>query len=380
MKKISIITVCLNSVNTIEQTIKSVISQKTSEVEYIIVDGGSVDGTVDIINMYRDYLSYYVSERDDGIYDAMNKGIRHASGDIIGMINSDDWYEPGAFDEVIRLMSDNDACIVSGGIRTWDEQDEVVSEKIFPSMDPIEGMAWGHPAIFARRILYDVYGLFDTSYRIAADYKWLLTCYLLGSRFIYTDRILANFRTTGISNKDYLLLVKENFRLKKEVLTEHRSILNIEVEEIIQKEAAKLEYEFARASLRSERGKELLLHVLHDLEVSREVCLLGYGMWGRKIYDLLKTTDISVKRIYDNNLEVQNVEDNQTTGRIEPLNTALPPENTLIICVEKQNEGIRDQLNGLGIHNYVFIREIINKVGELLTDEQERFVNNDMLV
>ena len=90
---ISVVTVSYNAIATIEQTILSVINQKYSAIEYIIIDGGSTDGTVDIIKKYEDKISYWVSERDNGIYDAMNKGIRHATGKIVGIINSDDWYE-----------------------------------------------------------------------------------------------------------------------------------------------------------------------------------------------------------------------------------------------------------------------------------------------
>mgnify|MGYP000302656355 FL=1 len=115
---ISVVTVSYNAIATIEQTILSVINQKYSAIEYIIIDGGSTDGTVDIIKKYEDKISYWVSERDNGIYDAMNKGIRHATGKIVGIINSDDWYEMDAFATVADLyLKKGDLYLYHGDIR-----------------------------------------------------------------------------------------------------------------------------------------------------------------------------------------------------------------------------------------------------------------------
>lgn len=110
--KISIITVCLNSEQTIEQTIKSVIDQNDPDYEYIIIDGDSTDSTLDIIRKYQAYIAILISEPDKGIYDAMNKGIALASGDVIGIINSDDWYEPEILKTVRSCFQKSDAGVV----------------------------------------------------------------------------------------------------------------------------------------------------------------------------------------------------------------------------------------------------------------------------
>ena len=116
--KISVITVCFNSEKTIARTIESVINQHYSDLEYIIIDGGSKDKTVEIINKYRNELSYFISEPDQGISDAFNKGIRVASGDIIGIINSDDWYENGTFKLVNEMFLQNKEIEASAGDKT----------------------------------------------------------------------------------------------------------------------------------------------------------------------------------------------------------------------------------------------------------------------
>ncbi len=121
--KISVITVCFNSEKTIARTIESVINQHYSDLEYIIIDGGSKDKTVEIINKYRNELSYFISEPDQGISDAFNKGIRVATGDIIGIINSDDWYENGIFKLVNEMFLQNkEIDVLVGALRYWDDK------------------------------------------------------------------------------------------------------------------------------------------------------------------------------------------------------------------------------------------------------------------
>lgn len=123
MIKVSIITVVYNGVKNIEQTIKSVLHQTYSNIEYIVIDGGSTDGSLDIIKKYSDSISYWVSEADKGIYDAMNKGISKATGDLIGIINSDDWYEPDAIMNMVTAYEEN--TVLYGIIRTICNENEV---------------------------------------------------------------------------------------------------------------------------------------------------------------------------------------------------------------------------------------------------------------
>lgn len=200
---VSVITVCRNSEKTLERTIESVLGQTYTDIEYIIVDGGSTDGTLDIIRKYEDRVSYWVSEPDEGIYDAMNKGISLATGDLVGIINSDDWYFPDAVQEVVSAsLEDPAAQVFFGQLHVVDEDGRF--------QWVLEGSCWdiehkfqmGHPTCFVRRAVYDDY-LYRTKYRLLADYDLMLRLHLAGMRFNRLEKPLALFRTGGASSAYY---------------------------------------------------------------------------------------------------------------------------------------------------------------------------------
>ena len=208
---ISVVTVSYNAIATIEQTILSVINQKYSAIEYIIIDVGITDGTVDIIKKYEDKISYWVSERDNGIYDAMNKGIRHATGKIVGIINSDDWYEMDAFATVADLyLKKGDLYLYHGDIRyCLGKQETRVDSPNLNLSDFYKGSCVFHPTVFVPLAVYRKVGVFDTAYKIAGDYDFLLRCYLNSIKFMYINRIIANMRITGISNRQRIMTYEE---------------------------------------------------------------------------------------------------------------------------------------------------------------------------
>ena len=186
--KFSIITVCYNSAKTIEQTIQSVLLQDYDELEYIIVDGGSTDGTTAVIEQYRKKISVYISEPDRGLYDAMNKGINRASGDVVAFLNSDDWYERGTLEKVREYFDHNEVDIVSGNMYMWTNRvcsrygvdrknrENVFFESIYPQ-----------PALFVKRELYLRFGGFDLTYKVAADTKWIMNAYVNGAEILCVD-------------------------------------------------------------------------------------------------------------------------------------------------------------------------------------------------
>lgn len=209
--KISIITVCLNSESTIEQTIQSVIGQDYPNIEYIVVDGGSTDKTLDLIRKYEKYISYWVSGPDEGIYDAMNKGLKMATGDFIAFLNSDDWYVKGAISYIVRDIIENKkmlSCYAANIYRSDElqEWDNVLAEDI----NNIRlAMFYCHQGIFAHKSLFLKYGAFDTRYKICADYDWLLRVYDSGIELHYKNFAVVNFRLGGVSSMQSIKMQEE---------------------------------------------------------------------------------------------------------------------------------------------------------------------------
>lgn len=196
----SIITVCFNSENTIEQTIQSVITQTYKNLEYIVVDGGSTDGTLEIINRYKKQIDIIISEPDEGIYDAMNKGIKHSSGELIGLLNSDDWYEPDTLEQVSEAYKKSDQQTVFHGLCKYindGKEDRILS--YHHDVLPMHSIA--HPTCFIPAAIYEEFGLYDISYKISSDYELLLRLHEMGVSFHRIERVLANFRSGGITSQ-----------------------------------------------------------------------------------------------------------------------------------------------------------------------------------
>jgi len=218
---VSIITVCYNSEATVEDTVKSVLSQSYTNWEHIIVDGGSTDRTVEIIKSYQkqygERLRVYVGP-DKGIYDAMNKGIGYAKGEVIGIINSDDWYEPDALSEVIEkyLKCGDRMAIMSGGVNRinggvilYTQHFKHVSGSDFKRNLPLQ-----HPGVFVSKSVYESLGGFDLTFRVAADYDFLWRCYDSNRViFILLDNVVSNMREGGASD---VFSIKGIYRIAKE--------------------------------------------------------------------------------------------------------------------------------------------------------------------
>ena len=206
--KISIITSVYNNQETIAEAIVSVLSQTYPNIEYIIVDGGSSDNTVDIIKSYQDRLSTFISEPDKGIYDGLNKGINLATGDVIGFLHSDDLYENNTvIEKVAQAFIKNNIDSVYGDLTYVNKSDPSKIIRFWRSGDFTHkklGYGWmpPHPTFFVRRFIYQNYGLFDTNFKIAADYDLMLR--FLGKNKIstyYLPSVLIKMRVGGASNK-----------------------------------------------------------------------------------------------------------------------------------------------------------------------------------
>lgn len=215
--KMTIITIVFNDKNHIEQTIRSIIDQQIPHIEYIIIDGGSTDGTVEIIEKYLAHIDLFVSEKDEGIVDAFNKGIRKATGDMIGLVNSGDFLEKGALKKVSDLSQQSNAGVIYGNMQYWLDGKKEYVYKADHHMLP-QFMSLNHPAVFVKKEIYDTYGLFDEAYTLAMDYDLMLRLYTQHVKFIYINEILSNMSLGGVSDINWRLAYSQSFAIRKKYL------------------------------------------------------------------------------------------------------------------------------------------------------------------
>ncbi|MDQ1243689.1 MAG: hypothetical protein QG565_29 [Campylobacterota bacterium] len=218
---ISIITVVFNGEKYLEETIESVINQTYDNVEYIIVDGGSTDGTLDIIKKYEDMIDYWVSEKDGGIYDAMNKGIDVASGKIIGIINADDYYaSDDIFKKLVKFI-DKEVNIYFGNMVIINQDSKQILEKRIPNQKKLYfGMYLNHPSTFVAKETYKKIGKFNSQdFKMAADYDFILRNKVKGSKFLYINEVMTYMRDGGTSISNISLTMKETYQARKNNLS-----------------------------------------------------------------------------------------------------------------------------------------------------------------
>ena len=214
--KVSIITVSFNSGNTIKKTLESVKNQDYSDIELIVIDGKSYDSTVSIINEYKSYVDKFVSESDEGIYDAMNKGIAMATGALIGILNSDDYlYDNKVITNIVKYHKNNILDISVGNvtqfnikrtIRTYSSKNWSPNKLKYGFMPP-------HPAVFVKKHVYDKFGLYKLNYGIAADYEIMIRFFLLYnitwgySGITTTKMLIGGVSSSGL--KSYRQITKD---------------------------------------------------------------------------------------------------------------------------------------------------------------------------
>lgn len=222
MLKVSIITVCYNNASTIEATIKSVINQNYGNIEYIIVDGKSSDDTLLVIEKYRSNISKIISEPDDGIYFALNKGIALATGEIIAILHADDFYpDNNVIAEVVSAFIESGADTVYGDLQYVDRENTAEIKRYWKSGTYSQGLflkGWmpPHPAFFVRKKCYVQFGTFNTILKSAADYELMLR--LLHKNkcsSVYIPKVLVKMRVGGKSNISILNRIKANREDKK---------------------------------------------------------------------------------------------------------------------------------------------------------------------
>tara|TARA_B110000238_G_C16106547_1_gene430685 strand:+ start:1029 stop:1781 length:753 start_codon:yes stop_codon:yes gene_type:complete len=223
--KISILTICYNRVKTIEETIQSVLSQDYPNIDYILIDGASTDGTQAVIEKYQNQLTTYISEPDKGMYHAINKGLAMATGDIVGLVHSDDtFYDEKVISKMVEAFlnaPDADAVYGDGLYVTNDETQKIVRNRIgghFSLRKLENGWLPLHPTVYIKRNVLEKYGLYDTTFKIASDTEFLL-------RYLYKEKIkiaylpiyFMRMKMGGLSTSKSkaIEVLKEDYRVYK---------------------------------------------------------------------------------------------------------------------------------------------------------------------
>jgi glycosyltransferase involved in cell wall biosynthesis len=300
LPKITIVTVVYNGVEQIEKTIKSVISQAYDRIEYIVIDGASDDGTVEIIKKYEKHISYWISEKDSGIYDAMNKGIDAATGEWINFMNAGDTFVSDRVVSKVVSMKSKDSDLVCGDINN-----QINGKYVYTQAAGISEIFNGfftfccHQALFAKSTLLKKYK-FNTIYKIAGDFDFILQCYLDGSKFEFLDIVITNYLNGGTSKRlSIVTRIEELFILTKyidnpEDILKHKSfprLLNIHPQ---------INMIFARLF-------NNLLVSLESLALeNKKIVLYGYGNVGEIVYNKYSN---SIVKVVDRNYEALNQKD-----------------------------------------------------------------------
>lgn len=373
--KISIITVCKNSERTIEQTIQSVISQDYDNIEYIIIDGCSTDRTLDIIRRYENRITLWISEPDSGVYDAMNKGIAHATGDIIAFLNSDDWYTTGAVSYVANDISQSGALLSCYGVNLCcDGKIQAWKNELSDNPDNLRlTMCYCHQAVFAARMLFERYGVFNVNYRISADYDWMLRVYNHGVKINYKNHVIANYRLGGISASDSVvreeearsvaLLALEKLKEKKKIghdaFFEWREKIVNHYDEIETEMVIKYALSDHLFENNAQAGEEL--KTVFD---ENQYSILGCGDYGRECKAFLQKAGCRITDMYDNDIAKR--------GKcIDGICIKSPDEiekgkGKIIVCTKFYMDAIRTQLIQMGLEeglDFVDYNMIRKKIG-----------------
>lgn len=210
---VSLITVVLNGGEALSRALSSVFAQTYRPIDYIVIDGGSTDGSLDLIKRHQDQLAYWVSEPDNGISDAFNKGIAAAKGKYIGLLNADDWLSPDQIEEAVRQLETSDASFAFGDLLYHAPDGKALhlihGDPGYPAKIKSRMPALNHPTMLVKRQVFDQVGDFDERYRVAMDYDWALRAHLTGHHGIYSNRIVGHMTLDGTSDRQFVEGLKE---------------------------------------------------------------------------------------------------------------------------------------------------------------------------
>lgn len=367
--KVSIITVCYNSERTIRQTIESVINQDCEDIEYIVIDGGSTDGTVDIIEEYSDRIVYWCSEKDNGIYDAMNKGIGKSTGDIIAFMNSDDfYYDSNVLKKVVLCFENYNADIVYGDfLRIYEEAEKdcryfSVADKSIDSL--YFSFPFCHQAMFMKKKLFDTLGGYNTEYKLAADQEWILKAYLNNAKFQYIAICICYFRQGGASFQECGQGAEECINLRLSMLPKEKKSLYYD--KIIETYGDfKIEKVITECMFTCDERKRKKIYECLEKN-SKKLILWGAGVRGRKIKKALNKIGIDIILFMDNDKEKWGL----TIDGIKVEKPSFISDENIKILIAMINHGkeVKKQLLSLGysekniLYERDFFREAYDKI------------------
>ncbi|MEM7760148.1 MAG: glycosyltransferase family 2 protein [Cyanobacteria bacterium P01_A01_bin.40] len=225
---VTIITVVYNNDIYIAETINSVINQSYSNIEYLIIDGGSTDDTLEIIKQYEDHIDYWISESDRGLYDAMNKGLALATGEIIGILNSDDLYLPTTVEQVVQeYQKQQQPCVIYGSMYKFADEYQTVSlhqgdlsDRAFQNAR----ILINHPTCFVHRTLYENWGGFNPEYEVGADRELMMRFHTHHATFINLRQPLAKFRLGGTTSNQSLSKI-----FRRELIQEYKLLTSYQI-------------------------------------------------------------------------------------------------------------------------------------------------------
>ena len=215
--KLSIITVCFNQQKNISETIESVLSQNYKDIEYILIDGGSSDGSLEIINDYSSDIDCLISEPDNGIYNAINKGLSKATGDIIGLLHAGDlFYDNNVISNVVSCFKQGDSDLIYGHSAVYaEDRKKIIRKNVSPKYkDNLMKFGWfpSHQSIYLKSSVFDQCGDYNEDYKIAADYEFLLRVLLVHKlKAKRLDMFLLKFHLGGASSKNIMSVVESNY-------------------------------------------------------------------------------------------------------------------------------------------------------------------------
>lgn len=202
---VSVVTVCLNSARTIRRTIESVLGQSYSPIEYIIIDGVSTDGTLDIIREYGNRIAVVVSEKDAGISDAFSKGIARARGEFVQLLNADDWLPADKIEKSVAVLNANPTVVYVFGdiVQHGDDGSErvVKGDSAYKRKIDLTMTRMNHPTMLVRRTAYEQYGAFHKEWKVSMDYDWILRLHKAGETGIYSPDVCVNMNLGGVSDR-----------------------------------------------------------------------------------------------------------------------------------------------------------------------------------